>query len=121
MGGGQALEGAFGVVEEDPWVVAVVEGEDAVGIGGEVGESVVAESQFFVKWKCPYERMCAVAHVESRSEVLDGGGTATHSRPGFQDEGVDPRSGQIGRAQQPVVAASDHDHLGIGGQGESNL
>ena len=115
IGERQRGQGPLPVVEQRPRRSAVVQEAELCRVHVQVAQAVGGEAQL-VDDRCrPEEGVVAVADVHPGAEGRHGGGAPADLGPTLHQQGVDAGPGEVGGADQAVVAGADDDRTVVHG------
>ena len=103
----------FAVVEEQPRWAAVVAHVDGRRVGFQVSQPVGRQVEVVHEGHGPHQGVVAAADVEAGVQVADCRGAAPYLFTGLHQQGVHSGPGQVGRADEAVVAAAHHHGVGV--------
>jgi hypothetical protein len=117
IGERERRERALGVVEGGPGRTARVEQAELRRIDVQVAQAMPREVELFHHGRGAEQPVVAVADVHADAERSDRGRAPAHLSARLQHHDVQTGAGEVGGADQPVVARSDDDRAVVhGGQ-----
>ena len=115
VGERQRGQRALGVVERRPGRAAGVQEAQLGRIDVEVAQAVRGQVELLHDRRGAEHAVIAVADVHPGAERVDGRRAPAHLGAGLQDHDVHTGAGEVGGADQPVVARSDDDRAVVHG------